>query len=136
MDFLAVLLDLRLLRSVVVGASNRTGALRRRLWLSRVTSLVNEAVQQRGDQFKESLPGGDHFLRALCAGNFEIYDALVVPELPLSSPGRVVATLALVVYLLNHLDSETQEFEPGFLCDRLIVPLWRKARTMQLSQRR
>lgn len=129
MDFLDVLLDLRLLRSVVVGASNRTGTLKRRIWLSRLTQLVHSTSAENRESFFNSLPGQDSFLRLLRQGRFEVFDAYVVPELHLTSPGCVVAALALLVFLLNDLDSNTSCFEPGFLVDRLCVPLWLKAKS-------
>ncbi|ART33359.1 E1B-19k [Deer mastadenovirus B] len=136
MDHLDILIDLRLLRSVIAGASNRTGAWKRRLWLGRLTQLVHNICSENQESFLNSLPGNANFLRLLRTGYFEVYDVFVVPELHLDSPGRVVAALALLVFILNDLDahSAASGFDSGFLIDRLCVPLWLKARAYKITQ--
>ncbi|QDZ17455.1 E1B 19K [Ovine adenovirus 8] len=134
MDFLLVLLDLRLLRSVVAGASARTGEWKRRLWLGRLTQLVHRTCEEQRESFLRSLPGNDAFLRLLRDGRFEVYDTYVVPELRLQTPGQIVACLALLVFLLNDLDAHAAPlhgFDPGFLVDRLCVPVWQRAKAFR-----
>lgn len=137
MEFLTVLLDLRLLRSVVAGASNRTGIWKRKLWLSRLTQLVFETCRDNEDSFLTSLPGNIAFLRLLRDGHFEVFDAFVVPELRLETPGQIVAALSLLVYLLNDLDkyAALSGFDPGFLIDRLCVPVWQRAKAFRIAQK-
>ncbi|AAD09715.1 157R [Bovine adenovirus 3] len=136
MDHLSVLLDLKLLRSIVAGASNRTGVWKRRLWLGRLTQLVHDTCVENESIFLNSLPGNEAFLRLLRSGYFEVFDVFVVPELHLDTPGRVVAALALLVFILNDLDanSASSGFDSGFLVDRLCVPLWLKARAFKITQ--
>ncbi|UDF05954.1 E1B 19K [reindeer adenovirus 1] len=136
MDHLSVLLDLKLLRSIVAGASNRTGLWKRRLWLGRLTQLIHSTCNENEAIFFNSLPGNENFLRLLRSGYFEVFDVFVVPELHLDTPGQVVAALALLVFILNDLDANSADsgFDPGFLIDRLCVPLWLKARAHKTTQ--
>ena len=115
------------LRRAILGASSRTSWWRRLCFYPRVVGIIHEAKTTYKNDFARTLAGYELFLALLREAYSEVYCHCLVPELPVGTPGHIVASCALVAYLLDRLDhGPPLPYSPDGLLDALALPLWHK----------
>ncbi|AWO77095.1 small E1B [Tree shrew adenovirus 1] len=121
MDFLQPFCQYKVLKSVVVGASNQSSVLSR-FFGPKITKLIYSTKVSNRDQFLDSLPRG--YLDGLASGDFSKID-LLVEQLDFTSAGRLTASLSLLVLVVEEWSARScVSFD--ILTELLLVPAWRK----------
>ncbi|UZF96914.1 E1B 19K [Bovine adenovirus 10] len=110
-------------KALIVSASNRTGRLYRFFFASRLAKFVHRVKEDYKTQF--AVLYSPQLFKPSAALN-------IFSTLDYSSPGRVIANLAFLAYLLDLWDSESG-VRSEFAIDSLCFPSWLMLHKTQLQ---
>lgn len=125
--------DLQRLSAILQGASERNWSWWRFFFADRLTKLVYRAKIDYKEKFEEILGENCSFWVLVRSGRLGALQG-VVPSLDFSSNGRGVGSLALLAFLLDGLDRNT-DLPPGFLLNLVAVTAWPKIRQTAMLTR-
>lgn len=130
-DFLVnALLDYKYVRQILKGASKHASWWEL-LWLDPVSRLVRRIKQEQEEQLQQAFESchadGLPISFYLRLGYVNILRCVVLHELDFSTPGRLVASLAFMSYLIDRW-AEDSDFSFDFVLDSTAIPLWQMSR--------
>lgn len=123
------LCDFKNLTRVVYYASDRPGWLSRYFFGGRLAQLVYKAKVDYHQTLTELFEDDQSFWCLLESGRTLGFEAKVVPWLDFSSPGRVVSSLSLLAYLVDHLDCHT-DFSKDYNLEVICAPVCCRLKTL------
>ncbi|YP_094028.1 E1B 19K [Bovine mastadenovirus A] len=129
LGFCEKLSDFQYLRRVLYYASARPGWWTRTLCGDRLSSLVYNTKIEHWKNLEEIFKRDSGFWSMLSSGRSLGFEAKVVPWLDFSSPGRTVASLSLLTYIVDTLDKQTQ-LSPDYILDSICGPVCFRLKTL------
>ena len=129
LSFCEKLADFSYLRRVVYYASARPGWWARTLCGDRLSSLVYNTKIQHWKELEAIFQADSGFWSMLSSARNLGFEAKVVPWLDFSSPGRTVASLSLLAYIVDTLDKQTQ-LSADYILDCVCGPVCSRLKTL------
>lgn len=124
MELFQELRDYNNLRRLLELASDRTYSCWRFFFGTTLSNLIYRVKREQASEFAQLLANVPGVLVSLDLGHHSFFQEKIVRNLTFSSPGRTVASIAFISYILDKWSSSSR-LSWGYTLDYMAISLWR-----------